>query len=183
MFPSAWIWNVGTINVNYILGNKESIALFSGMSVLNLLTDSTNVVNWVTVPYTLCLQGGEETERGAAVPTERLWDRAQRKTTQVYWPLLSSFSLRFCFILWLIPIPFPPPTFPQSPYSFISPPNHPLPLLPFSSPSPSSRREVGILASAEICSCICWGDLRLHKVPVTQHRVSCEAGATDGSTP
>lgn len=47
---------------------------------------------------------------------------------------------------------------------------------------PPREREEEILLSAEICSWISWGDLRLHKVPVTQQRVSCEAGATDGST-
>lgn len=37
--------------------------------------------------------------------------------------------------------------------------------------------------SAKICSWISQGDLRLHKVPVTQPRVLFEARTTDGSTP
>lgn len=64
-------------------------------------------------------------------------------------------------------------------YHIHSPPNHPLPLLHFSTSFlPERDGDISVSGSA-----LGSGELKLHKVPLTQRRVVCEAGATDGSTP
>lgn len=62
-----------------------------------------------------------------------------------------------------------------------SPPNHALPLLHFST-SFLPERGGDICVSVSALGSV-KGELKLHKVPLTQWRVFCEAGATDGSTP
>lgn len=176
------MWNVGTIYVNYILGKKESMTLSSAMSVYlghkftEWMVKIDHVMHFVS-------PGSRRDREGSSCPNRK----TLRKSTEKNCSGIQTSPL-FFFNLVLSRDKFPSHPFLQLSHNPCthpthSSPNHPLPLLHFCSPSPSSQREPEILVSAEICSWISWGDLRLHKVPVTQQRVSCEAGATDGSTP
>lgn len=72
--------------------------LKGGRKLCNLLAQPKGGI-WMTVSCTLCLQGAEAMERGAAVPT----DRAKKRTTQTYWLILFRF--------------LPADTFPSHPFS------------------------------------------------------------------
>lgn len=98
--------------------------------------DSTNAENLVNLPFTVCLQGADETERGAAVSAGGVPEGEQGKTTQVHSPFLGIFvfshEMNFLFLLQLSP---------QSLHLF--PSIHPLPVLNLSAPSLSYKERGG----------------------------------------
>lgn len=153
--------DMGTINVNSIWGNGKYSCMFN--YVFFWLHQWCDLM-W---PCTLYLQGAGEAERGAAVSPPG----AQRQDLQVFRPQLWTLYLNSN----------PLSNFPTIP--LLIPFILPQVMLFLCSPIPWRGERWGILVSAESCSRISWGDHRLGKVLVTQQRVLCEAGATDGSTP